>query len=69
VNGVEIDEPDDAVADGAADQEAPLFSLHAVAGVAVGAPILLKVALGDTTLVALVDTGSTHNFIGDKAAR
>jgi len=70
VDGVEIDD----VEGGAAHQEddaateTPVFSLHAVAGVAVGAPILLRVTLGAATLVALVDTGSTHNFIGEAAA-
>jgi len=39
-----------------------------VEGVAVGAPILLRVTLGAATLVALVDTGSTHNFIGETDA-
>ena len=45
-----------------------MFSLHAVAGVPVGNPILLRVKLGAANLVALVDTGSTHNFIGEAAA-
>jgi hypothetical protein len=70
LDGVEIDAPDNdaaATADDAA-MEAPVFSLHAVAGVAVGAPILLRVTLGTTPLIALVDTGSTHNFIGEAAA-
>jgi predicted aspartyl protease len=48
--------------------QTPVFSLHAVAGVPVGNPILLRVSLGAATLVALVDTGSTHNFIGEAAA-
>jgi hypothetical protein len=69
MDGVEIDNADEGAADAEAAQEAPLFSLHAVAGVAVGAPILLRVTLGAANLVALVDTGSTHNFIGDAAAR
>jgi len=48
--------------------ESPAYSLHAVAGVAVGNSILLWVQLGAASLVALVDTGSTHNFIGESAA-
>jgi hypothetical protein len=61
------DEDEDATDDGA-DTETPVFSLHAVAGVPVGNPILLRVKLGAVNLVALVDTGSTHNFIGEAAA-
>ena len=70
LDGVEIDDPDGDAAAAAEDgaMEAPVFSLHAVAGVTVGAPILLRVTLGTTTLIALVDTGSTHNFIGEAAA-
>ncbi|XP_066380484.1 uncharacterized protein [Miscanthus floridulus] len=51
------------------DTAAPVFSLHAVAGVPVGNPVLLRATVGAVTLVALVDTGSTHNFIGEEAAR
>jgi hypothetical protein len=71
MDGVEIDDAGDGVEAAAAEagaQDAPLFSLHAVVGVAVGAPILLRVSLGATSLIALVDTGSTHNFIGEAAA-
>ncbi|WVZ81753.1 LOW QUALITY PROTEIN: hypothetical protein U9M48_029095 [Paspalum notatum var. saurae] len=49
--------------------EAPVFSLHVVAGVAVSNTIQLQVLLGTATFVALVDTGSTHSFIGEVAAR
>jgi predicted aspartyl protease len=49
--------------------EAPVFSLHAIAGVAVGNTVQLKVLLGAATFDALVDTGSTHSFIGEAAAR
>jgi hypothetical protein len=55
-------------ADASADTETPVFSLHAMAGVPVGTPILLWVVLGNATLIALVDIGSTHNFIGEAAA-
>jgi hypothetical protein len=49
--------------------EAPVFSLHAIAVVAVGNTVQLKVLLGTATFIALVDTGSTHSFIGEAAAR
>jgi hypothetical protein len=63
-----VDDDDDDKADALADIETPVFSLHAVASVPVGTPILLQVVLGNATLIALVDTGSTHNFIGEAAA-
>lgn len=56
------DEDDDTAA------ESPVFSLHAVAGVARGNTMQVQVALGETTLVALLDTGSTHSFIAEAAA-
>jgi hypothetical protein len=70
MDGVEIDDVEGgaAVQGDDAAMEAPVFSLHAVAGMAVGTPILVQVTLGAATLVALVDTGSTHNFIGEAAA-
>jgi predicted aspartyl protease len=48
--------------------EAPTFSLHTVAGVLTNATLLLRVVVGAASLVALVDTGSTHKFIGEEAA-
>jgi hypothetical protein len=66
VDSMAEDEDDD-VEEGA-DTETPVFSLHAMAGISVGNPILLQVALGAATLVALVDTGSMHNFIGEATA-
>lgn len=63
------DSDDDAGADGMpAAEEAPLFSLYAVAGVLVCDTMQIQVALGDTTLITLLDTGSTHNFIAEVAA-
>jgi hypothetical protein len=71
LDGVEIDDaPADeteAAADAAA-QEAPIFSLHAVAGVSVGRTMRVRVRVGSTPLIALLDTGSTHNFIAETAA-
>lgn len=48
--------------------DSAVFSLHAVAGIYTNNSLLLRVSLGATSLVALVDTGSTHNFIGEAAA-
>jgi len=71
LDGVEIDDGQDAAADTAEDavaQEAPIFSLHAVAGVPVGRTMQVRVMVGSTPLIALLDTGSTHNFIAETAA-
>jgi len=62
---------DDEGADAAAeigDSEAPVFSLHAVAGVPYGGTMQLDVVVGAASLVALLDSGSTHNFISAGAA-
>jgi len=70
IDGVEIDDADGAgAAAEAAKTEAPVFSLHAVAGVAMGKTMQIRVGVGVTSLIALLDTGSTHNFIGEEAAR
>jgi hypothetical protein len=62
VDGVELAEEEE-------QGEAPVFSLHAVVGVVVNSTIQLRVQVGATTFTALVDTGSTHSFIGETAAQ
>jgi hypothetical protein len=57
------------LAESEASEEAPVFSLHAVAGVAVASTIQLRVHVGSAAFTALVDTGSTHSFIGETAAQ
>jgi hypothetical protein len=69
---VEIDDAANdsaATADAIGETEAPVFSLHAVAGLPVGKTMQVRVSVGVTSLIALLDTGSTHNFIGEDAAR
>jgi hypothetical protein len=61
IDGVQID--------GDEGEEAPVFSLHAVAGVTVSSTIQLRVTVGAEVFIALIDTGSTHSFIGEEAAR
>jgi hypothetical protein len=61
IDGVELAEDE-------APEEAPVFSLHAVVGVPVSSTIQLRVQVGAASFVALVDTGSTHCFIGEEAA-
>ena len=71
VDGVEIDdkpEGEAAVTAISGEVEAPTFSLHAVAGVAIGKTMQVRVSVGATSLIALLDTGSTHSFIGEEAA-
>ncbi|XP_021321685.1 uncharacterized protein LOC110437539 [Sorghum bicolor] len=71
LDGVEIDDvaPTDDAAAAAEDVEAPVFSLDAVAGVPIADTIKLPVNVGDADLLALLDGGSTHSFIGEEAAR
>jgi hypothetical protein len=63
VEGVEIEDAPDVADDTEHDAEAPCFSLQAVAGVPVAGTMQIAVVLGTAALVALLDSGSTHNFI------
>jgi hypothetical protein len=65
---VEIDDTGDA-AEAGADNEAPCFSLQALAGVPMADTMQIAVTLGATSLVALLDSSSTHNLISEEAAR
>ncbi|XP_039772029.1 uncharacterized protein LOC120640239 [Panicum virgatum] len=70
LNGVE-EEDDRATEEAAvfaAKEEAPMLSLQALAGVAFSDMMQLEVQLGSASLVALLDSGSTHNFISEAAA-
>jgi hypothetical protein len=48
--------------------DAPLISLHAIAGVRLGDTMQVRINLGGASLLALLDSGSTHNFVADEAA-
>jgi hypothetical protein len=50
-------------------EEAPVYSLDVVVGVPVRGTLQLEVQVGATTLIALIDTGSTHCFIGEATAQ
>jgi hypothetical protein len=62
---VEIDDGEAAAP--AAEGDAPCFSLQAIAGVPVVDTMQITVSLGPASLVALLDSGSTHNFISEAA--
>jgi hypothetical protein len=69
LDGVEIEDAAEATGDVENDGEAPYFSLQVVAGVPMAGTMQIAVALGVTSLVTLLDSGSTHNFISEEAAR
>jgi len=66
IDGIELEDAAPAAAD--ADLAAPLFSLRAVAGMPICDSMQVRVTVGAVTLTALLDTGSTHNFIAEAAA-
>jgi hypothetical protein len=69
VDGVEITDEDSANHADAPDTEAPCFSLQAVSSCPVADTMQVAVVLGATPLVALLDSGSTHNFISQQRPR
>ena len=66
---MDLDDGEDAGDTSESAEETSDFSLHAVAGVPTCNTVQLKVDLGTASFVALVDTGSTHSFIGEAAAK
>jgi hypothetical protein len=52
----------------AGTEDAPTVSLHAIAGTRSPDTMRVELRLGDAPLVALIDTGSTHNFVSEAAA-
>lgn len=44
----------------------PEISLHALTGINTGCTMQLEVTVGGALLMALVDSGSTHNFMADE---
>jgi hypothetical protein len=69
VEGVEIMDEDGTDHPDGPDAEALCFSLQAISGCSVADTMQVAVMLGATPLVALLDSGSTHNFISEAAAR
>ena len=66
IDGIELEDAAPAAAEAA--PAAPLFSLLAVAGMPICDSMQVRVTVGAVTLTALLDTGSTHNFIAEEAA-
>jgi hypothetical protein len=69
IHDVELDLADDATTRDDQNMETPMFSLHAIVGLAVCNTVQLQVSIDATTFVAFIDTGLTHSFIGEAAAR
>ncbi|KAM3243961.1 hypothetical protein ACQJBY_055715 [Aegilops geniculata] len=46
----------------------PRISLHAISGVRTSETMQMHITLGGVSLLALIDSGSTHNFIAEEAA-
>jgi hypothetical protein len=69
LDGVEIEDAAEAAGVAENDDEAPCFSLQAVAGVPMAGTMQIAMALGVASFVALLDSGSTHNIISEEAAR
>jgi hypothetical protein len=65
--GVFLLELDDRVEEEAAVEELGI-SLHALTGIDVSEMMKLQVSISGMSLVALVDTGSTHTFIKEEVA-
>lgn len=52
------------------DPEQPMISLHAIAGIRTEDTMQLHITIGNDQFVALLDSGSAHNFVrGDVARR
>jgi hypothetical protein len=54
---------------GPVDATAFIVSLHAMAGIKIAKTMLLPMMIHGERLTALVDTGSTHNFLSGDAMR
>jgi hypothetical protein len=59
---------DDSLLEETEEVDKPRVSLHAITGLATVETMQLTVRIGDQTLGALVDSGSTHSFISAAAA-
>ena len=60
-----VEDADDSEPDEATPGE-PQISLHAIAGVRTSETMQMRLTIGGTSLLALLDFGSTHNFIAEE---
>jgi len=63
------DDDDPAAATMAKEDGPPLISLHAITGTTAVTTMQLRVLVGGRKFTSLLDSGSTHNFVNDTAAR
>jgi hypothetical protein len=69
VTDYEDDEPGDTEPT-AFDPETPMISIHAIAGIRIEDTMQLYISIGNEQFIALLDSGSMHNFIrGDVVRR
>ena len=73
-----VEEPDDADEEPAApavanpppfNLDAPMISLNAITGIRTEDTVQLYIHIGNEQFVALLDSGSTHNFVRGNVAR
>ena len=62
------DDDDAASATDDASRADPQISLHAISGVRTSETMQMHITLGGVSLLALIDSRSTHNFIAEEAA-
>jgi hypothetical protein len=68
IKGIFLLEMDTPVPDDLLDNTMPQISLNAISGILAAETMKLSVRLGTDTIMALVDSGSTHSFISTKMA-
>lgn len=51
------------------DESKPEITMYALAGWDIVSTLRICASIHKTKLIALIDSGSTHNFISDKVAR
>jgi hypothetical protein len=68
IKGIFLLEMDTSVPDDLLDNTMPQISLNAISGILAAETMKLSVRLGTDTIMAHVDSGSTHSFISTEMA-